>query len=83
MDTDDLTKLADQLQQHGLTIARRDPEQRIHVTNPISSLLAEEITLRQGRYYTGFDYEVGEQGAEKDCADRIAYMLGAVARTAP
>lgn len=76
MDTD-LQKLADGLEMRGLTVASCDPEKRLQVTNPISSLMAEEITLRRGRYVTGFDYEVGERGAEADCAQRIAYMLGA------
>ena len=77
MDNDDLTNLADQLERRGLTIARCDPEQRIHVSNPLSSHLAEEITLRGNGYYPGFDYEVGERGDETACAARIAYMLGA------
>ncbi|MEV2250231.1 hypothetical protein AB0I94_06610 [Streptomyces sp. NPDC050147] len=37
--------------------------------------LAEEILLTGGRYITGFAYEVGERGAEPDCAERIARIL--------
>lgn len=81
MDTD-LQNLVDQLKQYGLTIATCDPERRLQVTNPISSLLSEEILLKRGRYYTGFDYEIGERGKEAACAGRIAYLLGASAKAA-
>ncbi|WP_428956262.1 hypothetical protein [Streptomyces sp. cg35] len=76
MDTD-LQNLVEQLEKHGLTVAPCDPEKRLQVTNPISSLLAEEIVLKRGRYYTGFDYEIGDRGREEACAQRIAYLLGA------
>ncbi|WP_420032187.1 hypothetical protein ACN2WE_04835 [Streptomyces sp. cg28] len=82
MDTD-LQKLADDLEGRGLTVARCDPENLIQVTNPLSSLLADEIALRRGRYImASIDYEVGARGQEKGCADRIAYMLGATRKAA-
>lgn len=76
MDTD-LQNLIDALEMRGLTVARCDPELRLYVSNPISSLLAEEILLKEGRYYTGFDYEIGARGHEAACGDRVAYLLGA------
>ena len=81
MDTD-LQNLVDLLKARGFTVAACDPEQRIQVTNPLSSLLSEEITLRRGRYMTGFDYEIGTRGQEKSAADRIAYLLGATIKAA-
>ncbi|WP_328631944.1 hypothetical protein [Streptomyces sp. NBC_00356] len=81
MDTD-LQNLVDHLEKHHLTVATCDPERRLQVTNPISTLLSEEIVLKRGRYYTGFDYEIGERGKEEACADRIAYLLGATTEAA-
>jgi hypothetical protein len=78
----DLQKLADGLQKRGLTVAPCDPENRLQVTNPVSSLMAEEIVLERGRYITGFGYEIGERGQEKTCIDRLAYMLGATRKAA-
>ncbi|WP_425838935.1 hypothetical protein [Streptomyces fractus] len=82
MDTD-LQNLVDELKARGLTIAVCAPENRLQVTNPISSLLSEEVVLRRGHYVTGFDYEIGDRGNETACADRIAYLLGATVEAAP
>jgi hypothetical protein len=78
----DLQNLVDQLEKHGLTVAICEPEKRLQVTNPISTLLSEEVILRRGHYVTGFDYEIGVRGEEKSAADRIAYLLGATTKAA-
>ncbi|MEU5900514.1 hypothetical protein [Streptomyces venezuelae] len=77
MDTDDLHRLGAYLEGRGLRVAARDPELILAVANPLHPQLAEEIRLTDGRYITGFDYEVGERGDEQACADRIAHILAA------
>ncbi|WP_309029339.1 hypothetical protein [Streptomyces alfalfae] len=74
MDTD-LQRLAAHLEKHGLRVAACDPELRLHVSNPLNSRLGEEIALAGGRYVTGFDYEIGDQGDEEACAERVARIL--------
>ncbi|MGW0905072.1 hypothetical protein [Streptomyces sp. NPDC002853] len=75
MDIDDLHRLGKLLEGRGLRVAACDPELRLYVSNPLNSQLAEEIVLTSGRYITGYEYEVGERGAERSCADRIAHIL--------
>ncbi|MFB7212686.1 hypothetical protein [Streptomyces sp. NPDC056255] len=77
MDATDLHKLAGHLRDHGLQVVALDPEMRLHATNPLHGPLTEEIVAVNGRYVTSFKYEIGEQGHEKDCADRIAQLLTA------
>lgn len=74
MDTD-LQRLAAHLEKHSLHVAACDPELRLHVSNPLNSRLGEEIRLVGGRYITSFDYEIGESGEERACAERIARLL--------
>lgn len=75
MDIDDLHRLGKHLETRGLRVAACDPELRLYVSNPLNSQLSEEILLSDGRYITSFDYEVGESGAERACAERIARIL--------
>ncbi|UIX33335.1 hypothetical protein [Streptomyces sp. GQFP] len=75
MDIDDLRQLASHLEEHCFQVVVNEAELRLHVTNPRNSRLTEEIVAVADRYVTGFDYEIGERGAERECADRIARML--------
>ncbi|MFI7239589.1 hypothetical protein [Streptomyces cyaneofuscatus] len=75
MNVTDLQRLAGHLRNHGLQVVALEPELRLHATNPLHSLLTEEIVAEGGRYVTSFSYEIGERGREKACADRIAHLL--------
>ncbi|MBC2903127.1 hypothetical protein [Streptomyces cupreus] len=75
MDTNDLQNLAGHLEERGLQVVVNEAEMRMHVTNPLNSRLTEEIVAVADQYVTGFDYEIGVQGAEQECADRIARLL--------
>lgn len=75
MDTDDLHQLGKHLEERGLHVAACEPELRLHVSNPLNARLAEEIRLAGGRYVTSFDYEIGDQGDERACAERIGNIL--------
>ncbi|MFI8928719.1 hypothetical protein ACIG3E_13710 [Streptomyces sp. NPDC053474] len=75
MDTNDLEQLSSYLKNRGLLIKVNESAMRITVTNPLNSRLSEEILAIGDRYVTGFDYEVGVQGAEQECADRISRIL--------
>ncbi|MGW5928099.1 hypothetical protein ACWF2L_17885 [Streptomyces anulatus] len=75
MDATDLNTLAGHLRKHGLQVDTFHRELRLRATNPVHELLTEEITAAGGRYVTSFDYEIGEQGHESECARRIAYLL--------
>ncbi|MEU6990433.1 hypothetical protein ABZ953_07185 [Streptomyces sp. NPDC046465] len=75
MDIDDLHRLGAYLETRDLRVAARGPGLLLTVTNPLSSHLTEEVRLAGGRYLTSFDYEIGEQGDEQACAERIARIL--------
>ncbi|MFH9265984.1 hypothetical protein ACH4KN_17260 [Streptomyces sp. NPDC017546] len=75
MKATDLQRLAGHLRDHGLRVVALEPELRLHATNPLHSLLTEEIVAEEGRYVTSFFHEIGERGHEKACADRIARLL--------
>ncbi|WP_030680185.1 hypothetical protein [Streptomyces sp. NRRL B-1347] len=80
MDSNDLKQLSGHLEDLGLLTTVDEPAMRLIVTNPLNSRLSEEILVIGDRYVTGFDHEVGAQGAERTCADRISRIL-AVNRT--
>ncbi|MFJ1698200.1 hypothetical protein ACIOHC_24295 [Streptomyces sp. NPDC088252] len=82
MDATDLQKLAGHLRSHGLQVATLEPELRLHASNPLHGMLTEEIVAIDGRYVTSFEYEIGEQGHERQCAARIAYLLAVPASSA-
>ncbi|MFI8438645.1 hypothetical protein ACIGJO_33920 [Streptomyces sp. NPDC079020] len=82
MDATNLQKLAGHLRELGLRVATLEPEPRLHATNPLHGILAEEIVAVGTTYVTGFGYEIGEHGHEGQCATRIAHLL-AVPRTSP
>ncbi|GAA2440443.1 hypothetical protein GCM10010433_46750 [Streptomyces pulveraceus] len=77
MDITDLNSLAGHLREYGLQVVALEPEMRLHATNPLHDLLTEEIVAADGHYVTSFAYEIGEQGHEKECAQRIAQLLAA------
>ncbi|MGW1433382.1 hypothetical protein ACWD6K_32780 [Streptomyces sp. NPDC002431] len=77
MDVTDLTSLAGHLREYGLQVVALEPEMRLHATNPLHGFLTEEIVAAGGHYVTSFAYEIGEQGHEKECAQRIARLLAA------
>lgn len=83
MDANDLQKLADHLQKHGLQVAVNAPELRLHVSNPLHGMLTEEIVATGDRYVTGFGYEIGEHRHEDSCAERIAHILAVQTSPAP
>ncbi|MFE0104454.1 hypothetical protein [Streptomyces sp. NPDC059009] len=75
MDTDDLIQLAHCVEAHGLDATVDEAESRLLVTNPLNSRLTEEIHAVADGYVTSFDYEIGERGQERECAERIARIL--------
>ncbi|MES9587834.1 MULTISPECIES: hypothetical protein [unclassified Streptomyces] len=77
MDVTDLHSLAGHLRKYGLQVVALESEMRLHATNPLHELLAEEIVAANGHYVTSFAYEIGEQGHETECAHRIAQLLAA------
>ncbi|MGW3627527.1 hypothetical protein [Streptomyces sp. NPDC000880] len=44
--------------------------------NPLNAVLAEAIGTCDGRYVTGWGYELGETGDEAGTAQRLAFLLG-------
>ncbi|MET9967845.1 hypothetical protein ABZZ80_18425 [Streptomyces sp. NPDC006356] len=83
MDINDLQRLASYLEERGLRATLDSTAMRLDVTNPLNSRLSEEILVRDERYVTGFDYEIGEVRGEVACADRIARILAVTTKRAP
>ncbi|MFG2270683.1 hypothetical protein ACGFNY_13070 [Streptomyces chartreusis] len=85
MDSNDLQRLAADLDKYGLQVTVDDSVMRLNATNPLNSRLTEEILTKGDQYVTGFDYAIGEHGHEQACAERIARMLavGTPATAAP
>ena len=77
MDTNDLHQLARHLEERGLQVTVDKPGMRLTVANPLNSRLAETILASGDEWVTSFDYGIGEQGREEECADRIARILAA------
>ncbi|KAF5994162.1 hypothetical protein [Streptomyces sp. WAC00263] len=74
--------LAEQLRARGLSVINADG-QTISVTNPLNTVLAEAIATCNGRYVTGWGYELGETGDEAGTAQRLAFLLGAPGGNCP
>ncbi|KUL42702.1 hypothetical protein [Streptomyces regalis] len=83
MDINDLQRLASYLEERGLRVTLDGTAMRLDVTNLLNSRLSEEILVKDERYVTGFDYEIGEAGGEAECADRIAHILVVTTERAP
>ncbi len=77
MNATDLRRLVGHLRNHGLRVVALEPELRLHATNLLHGLLAEEVVAEGGRYVTSFFYEIRQPRREKACADRIARLLAA------
>ncbi|MFD0436987.1 hypothetical protein [Streptomyces chartreusis] len=75
MDTNDLQRLAEHLEERGLRVTVNAAEKRLTATNPLNSRLTEEIVATDDSYVTSFDYEIGERGSEGECAERVARVL--------
>ncbi|GAB2870490.1 hypothetical protein GCM10027074_42620 [Streptomyces deserti] len=80
MDNNNLQRLAGHLEERGLRVTVDDSAMRLDVANPLNNRLSEEIFLKDERYVTGFDDEIGEAGSEAACADRIARILAVTAK---
>lgn len=77
MDTNDLQRLAGHLEERGLQVTVDPAGMRLTVANPLNSRLTETIVAARDEWVTSFDYGIGEQGREAECADRIARILAA------
>lgn len=69
------TILAEQLAARRLSVTNRNFHS-VTVTNPLHPGLREIVTAQDGRYLTGYEYEIGEHGDEPATADRVASLLG-------
>ncbi|MDQ1024789.1 hypothetical protein QF035_002371 [Streptomyces umbrinus] len=67
--------LAEQLRAWGLSVINVD-DQTVSVTNQLNLALVEGVGALDGRYVTGWGYELGEAGDEPGAAQRLAYLLG-------
>ncbi|MEV0617541.1 hypothetical protein AB0I81_29765 [Nonomuraea sp. NPDC050404] len=81
MDANPTDILHDLLRARGLSVAQGDGT--TVVGNPLHPLFSSVLTTVNGRYLTGYGYELGEQGDEVATADRFAFLLGAPAMVPP
>ncbi|MCX5385881.1 hypothetical protein [Streptomyces sp. NBC_00083] len=77
----DLQELSGHLRKRGLRV-ELDAAGFLRAGTSVNDLV-EEIAMAGVRYITALGHEIGEQGREATCAERVAHLLAAPVQTGP